>query len=118
MVVPLRVIVLSLLAIPTLADLNVPFTSYDNDFIEPSYILGKNWNAKTIVAQESIVQWADWLAAQGPWCTLIHNHRSSIDHHLTSADVKYVTAVTTFKSFLAPSNNNSHDYLSWSPKHV
>ena len=71
MVVPLRVIVLSLLAIPTLADLNVPFTSYDNDFIEPSYILGKNWNAKTIVAQESIVQWADWLAAQGPWCKFI-----------------------------------------------
>jgi hypothetical protein len=82
MLVPLRTIVLSLLAIPSLADLNVPFAPYDNDFIEPSYILSKNWNAKTIVAQdsesESIVQWADWLAAQGPWCTFIHNHRSSI----------------------------------------
>jgi hypothetical protein len=72
MLVPLRTIVLSLLAIATLADLNVPFASYDNDFIQPSYILSKNWNAKTIVAQESIVQWADWLAAQGPWCTFIH----------------------------------------------
>ena len=65
----LRAIVLSLLAAHSLADdLNIGFTSYDNDFIEPSYILGGNWNGTTVVAQESIVQWADWLAAQGPWC--------------------------------------------------
>jgi hypothetical protein len=50
--------------------------SYDNDFIEPSYILGKNWNATTTVAQESIVQWADWLAAQGPWCKFM------LDRHI------------------------------------
>jgi hypothetical protein len=79
MLVPLRTIVLSLLAIPTLADLNVPFASYDNDFIEPSYILSKNWNAKTIVAQESIVQWADWLAgARGVHSYTIIDHRSII----------------------------------------
>ncbi|KAI0292206.1 chondroitin AC/alginate lyase [Multifurca ochricompacta] len=86
----LRAIVLSLLAVHSLADLNAGFSSYDNDFIEPSYILNKNWNATTSVAQESIVQWADFLAAQGPW------------------------SVTTSKPFLAPSNN-THDYLSWSP---
>jgi hypothetical protein len=85
----LRAIVLSLLAVHSLADLNIGFTSYDNDFIEPSYILGKNWNATTVVAQESIVQWADLLAAQGPWSV-------------------------TSKPFLAPSNN-THDYLSWAP---
>ena len=68
----LRAIALSLLAALALADgLNIGFTSYDNDFIEPSYILGKNWNGTTVVAQESIVQWADWLAAQGPWCQCI-----------------------------------------------
>ena len=69
----LRAIVLSLLAVHSLAD-NDPdegFSPYDNDFIEPSYILGKHWNTTTVVAQESIVQWADWLAAQGPWCTCI-----------------------------------------------
>ena len=72
MVALLRAIVLSFLAAYSLAvDLNIGFTSYDNDFIEPSYILGKNWNPTTVVAQESIVQWADWLAAQGPWCTCI-----------------------------------------------
>jgi hypothetical protein len=65
-------IILSLLAVPSLADLNVPFSTYDNDFVEPSYVLGKNWNKTTIVAQESIIQWADWLAAQGPWCTFMH----------------------------------------------
>ena len=74
MIVPLRIIVLSLLSVPSLAAFNVPFVSYDNDFIEPSYILGKNWNATTTVAQESIIQWADWLAAQGPWCKFMLNH--------------------------------------------
>jgi hypothetical protein len=68
MVALFRTIVLSLLAAHALADdLNIEFSSYDDDFIEPSYILGKNWNPTTVVAQESIVQWADWLAAQGPW---------------------------------------------------
>jgi hypothetical protein len=76
MMVPLRIIVLSLLSVPSLAAFNVPFVSYDNDFIEPSYILGKNWNATTTVAQESIVQWADWLAAQGPWCKFM------LDRHI------------------------------------
>ncbi|KAH9955397.1 chondroitin AC/alginate lyase [Russula dissimulans] len=90
MIVSLRTVVLSLFAVRSLADLNVGFTSYDNDFIEPSYVLNKHWNATTVVSQESIVQWADWLALQGPW------------------------SVTTSKSFLAPSNN-THDYLSWAP---
>jgi hypothetical protein len=64
-------IVLALLAARSLADLNVAYISYYNDFIEPSYILGKNWSRTTVVAQQSIIQWADWLAAQGPWCTRI-----------------------------------------------
>ena len=65
----LFVVVLFLLAVRSLADLNVAYTSYYNDFIEPSYVLGKNWSSTTVVAQQSIVQWADWLAAKGPWCT-------------------------------------------------
>ncbi|KAI0301430.1 chondroitin AC/alginate lyase [Russula brevipes] len=71
-------------------DLNVDFSSYDNDFIPPDYILAKKWNETTVVAQGSIIQWADYLAAQGPW------------------------SVTTSKPFLAPSND-THDYLSWAP---
>jgi hypothetical protein len=65
------VVVLSLLAFRTLADLNVAFTSYYNDFIEPNYVLGGNWSTTTVVARQSIIQWADWLAAQGPWCARI-----------------------------------------------
>ena len=64
-------VVISLLVVRSLANLNVAFVSYYNDFIEPSYILGKNWSTTTVVAQQSIMQWADWLAAQGPWCTRI-----------------------------------------------
>jgi hypothetical protein len=109
MMVPLCAIILSFLVIPSFADLNVPFASYENDFIEPSYILGKKWNAETIVAQESIVQWADWLAAQGPWCNFMHNY-----YFTPHSDVRCAAAVTTSKPFPAPSND-SHDYLSWAP---
>ena len=77
------VIVLALLAVCSLADLNVAFISYYNDFIEPSYILGRNWSRTTVVAQQSIIQWADWLAAQGPWCTRISPHFQQSHHLLT-----------------------------------
>jgi hypothetical protein len=59
----LTTIVLSLPAVCSLANLNVAFTSYYNVFIDPTYILGKNWSTTTVVAQQSIIQWADWLAA-------------------------------------------------------
>lgn len=64
----LLVVILSLLAVRSFAKLNVAYRSYYNDFIEPSYILGRNWSTTTVVAQQSIIQWADWLAAKGPWC--------------------------------------------------
>jgi hypothetical protein len=71
MMVLLSAIVLSLFTVRSLADLNVDFSSYDNDFIPPDYILAKKWNEITVVAQGSIIQWADYLAAQGPWCTCL-----------------------------------------------
>jgi len=66
MIVSLYSVVLSLFAVRSLANLNVGFTSYDSDFIEPGYVLSKHWDETTIVSQESIIQWVDWLAAQGP----------------------------------------------------
>ncbi len=108
----LRAIVLSFLAVHSLADLNVGFSSYANDFIEPSYILGKNWSATTVVAQESIVQWADLLAAQGPWCASIRFLFLFLE--INCALLALGLAVTTSKDSLAPSNN-THDYLSWAP---
>ncbi|KAI9507102.1 chondroitin AC/alginate lyase [Russula earlei] len=89
-VVPLVTIVLSLFAVPSFAGLNMNYAPYANEFIEPSYILNKNWTNTTIVSQGSIIQWANSLALLGPW------------------------SVTASKTILAPSNN-SHDYLSWAP---
>jgi len=65
------------------------YKDYDNDFLDPSYILAKNWNASTAASQQSIIQWADFLAAQGPWSVVN-------------------------KTVLPPSGNKQ-DYMSWAP---
>lgn len=41
--------------------------SYDNDFVDPKYVLSKSFNTSTAASQQTIVEWADQLAAQGPW---------------------------------------------------
>jgi hypothetical protein len=61
---PLTTLILSL----ALSVSGIPYVDYDNDFLDPSYILAKNFNPSTAAAQQSIVEWADFLAAQGPWC--------------------------------------------------
>lgn len=44
------------------------YTDYDNDFLsDPSYILSNNFNVSTAASRQSIIEWADFLAAQGPW---------------------------------------------------
>ena len=45
----------------------INYKDYDNDFLDPAYVLGKDFNSSTAAAQQTIVQWADFLAAQGPW---------------------------------------------------
>jgi hypothetical protein len=66
-----------------------PYQDYDDDFLDPSYILAKDFDVSTAAAQQSIVQWADYLASQGPWSVMN-------------------------KTIVAPSGNK-HDYLSWAP---
>ncbi|KAG9030913.1 hypothetical protein FRB95_003423 [Tulasnella sp. JGI-2019a] len=68
------------------------FTSYISEFIRVNYTLDGNWNSSTSVAQETIVNAAQWFAAQGPWSVMN-------------------------KTYLAPSND-SHDYLSWAPYYI
>jgi hypothetical protein len=58
-------LVLSLFAIVVTP---IPYKEYDNDFVDPSYILDKKFNPSTAAAQQSIIEWADFLASQGPWC--------------------------------------------------
>lgn len=48
-----------------------PFTAYPNDFVDPSYIAAGNFANTTGGAQESIISWANYLSASGPWSGLI-----------------------------------------------
>lgn len=45
------------------------YTSYSNDFVDPTLILSKSFPPTTIDAQQTIISWADELLAQGPWST-------------------------------------------------
>jgi hypothetical protein len=65
------------------------YKDYDNDFLDPSYILSKNFNASTAAAQQSIIEWADVLAEQGPWSVM--------------------------NKTIEPPTGNKHDYMSWAP---
>ncbi|KAI0696536.1 chondroitin AC/alginate lyase [Cytidiella melzeri] len=65
------------------------FVNYANDFLNPDYVLAKNYSQTTIPAQNTIRQWAESSSAGGPW------------------------SVTT-KPYLAPSGDR-HDYMSWAP---
>ncbi|KAJ7130403.1 alginate lyase-domain-containing protein [Mycena epipterygia] len=67
----------------------LPFTNYANDFVDPNYIVGKNYPNTTGGAQASIVSWAEYLSSSGPWSV-------------------------TNKPITAPSGNKQ-DYMSWAP---
>ena len=42
-------------------------TNYANDFVDPDYIVGKKFPSNTVIAQKTIVRWADQYATLGPW---------------------------------------------------
>ncbi|OJT05906.1 hypothetical protein TRAPUB_3256 [Trametes pubescens] len=42
-------------------------TSYANDFVDPTYVLAKDFSNVTAEAQATIVSWAQSLAREGPW---------------------------------------------------
>ncbi|KAF7972126.1 hypothetical protein HWV62_18848 [Athelia sp. TMB] len=65
------------------------FTDYANDFPDPAYVLAKGFNSTTAAAQQTIVGWADSLAAQGPWSVM--------------------------NKTVIPPTGNKHDYMSWAP---
>ncbi|KAF9459037.1 chondroitin AC/alginate lyase [Collybia nuda] len=65
------------------------YPTYANVFIDPAYVLAKNFSANTATAQQSIMNTALELADQGPWSVVN-------------------------KTAVAPSGD-IHDYLSWAP---
>jgi len=42
-------------------------TSYANEFVDPDYIVEKQFPPNTVIAQNTIVQWANEYATLGPW---------------------------------------------------
>ena len=91
--------------VPVLA---TSYADFDNDFVDPSYILSKDFPKTTTEAQQSIVQWADWLGDQGPWCSLLPFSCNA------SADHKPLETAVINKTVLPPTGNKQ-DYLSWAP---
>lgn len=43
------------------------YVNYANDFIDPNYVLSKNFSATTIPAQQTILSWAEQSIVGGPW---------------------------------------------------
>ncbi|KAI0363966.1 chondroitin AC/alginate lyase [Pilatotrama ljubarskyi] len=64
-------------------------TSYANDFVDPAFVLAKNFGNTTTEAQATIVQWAQDLASKGPW--------------------------TVMNKTVTPPSGTKHDYMSWAP---
>ncbi|TEB29271.1 hypothetical protein FA13DRAFT_1755638 [Coprinellus micaceus] len=72
-----------------LADRVAGQTSYANDFVDPDYILTRNYPTNTGLAQATINAWAKSLAGRGPWSVM---DKAGI-----------------------PPTGDKHDYLSWAP---
>ena len=90
MLFPLALVLSVLSALPVaLCDPANNFSAYANDFVNPNTILAKNFNISTAASQQTIVAWADFLAAQGPWSVM--------------------------NKSVVPPTGNKHDYLSWAP---
>ena len=85
-------------------------TSYDNDFVNPDLIVGKQFESRFAGAQETVIQWAEELAAQGPWCKT--QYFSPVC--LSSCCMLSLSSAVMNKTVVAPSGDK-HDYLSWAP---
>lgn len=43
------------------------YASYANVFVNPDFIVARQFANNTLAARQTIVSWAQELAAQGPW---------------------------------------------------
>ena len=46
---------------------NHSLVNYANVFVDPNYVIGKNYSSTTGLAQQTILRWADDSAQSGPW---------------------------------------------------
>ncbi|KAF8237583.1 chondroitin AC/alginate lyase [Tricholoma matsutake] len=63
--------------------------SYANVFVDPDFIVARQFANNTLAAQQTIVTWAQELAGQGPWTVMSKN--------------------------VTPPSGDKHDYMSWAP---
>ena len=75
-------------ALPTVVH---SLTSYANDFVDPDYIIRKQFPTNTVIAQKTIVQWANQYATLGPWSTCLT--RSVQPRSLFGADIPTIQAL-------------------------
>jgi len=80
-------ILLAVAILPTTVLSKVP--SYDNAFVNATYLFQKQFPKNTASAQKSIIAYADEIATEGPW--------SVMDKAVT------------------PPNGDKHTYMSWAP---
>jgi hypothetical protein len=57
--------------------------NYANVFVDPNYVLSKNYSHTTFYAQQTILRWADDSTAGGPWSERIED-RASVSQILTA----------------------------------
>ena len=66
MIGPLTLVLLAFL--PSFLSAGPLYTiPYDNDFVDPAYFLSHTFGNSTAGAQQTVVEWADYLNTQGPW---------------------------------------------------
>lgn len=67
----------------------VSYASYANVFVDPDFIVARQFPNSTLAAQQTIIGWAQELAGQGPWTVMSKN--------------------------VTPPSGDKHDYMSWAP---
>ena len=46
---------------------NAGYGTLINDFVDPDFLLSDSFDNVTATAQDTIIQWAEMLNAEGPW---------------------------------------------------
>jgi hypothetical protein len=59
----IALVITAILPTPTLG-----FTSYVSQFMRVDYTSDGGWDNSTFVAQQTIINAANWYAEQAPWC--------------------------------------------------
>ena len=86
-------------------------TSYANVFVDPDYIVGKQFPTNTVIAQKIIVRWANQYAAMGPWSTCLVLLSSSLGNF-----TEYFRLVLIFEPFRRHEQEHCSAY--WRQTHV